>query len=701
MRIETVILENIRSHVKSKINFKKGFNCLVGGLGTGKSSILYAIDFALFGDPLGRSYDYLLREGADIGKVALKFIYNGKEYTIIRALRRRNNRISQDMEQLKFFEGEKLVASHKNEAVAEQLKAITGLDQDLFRELIWVRQEHLKELLDIRPRERQKRLDELFGLSDYEVAWKNLGELARDYKKEKEILEKDYDVVAINEIQQEYTKSVEELAKTDEELQNIRKILVEKEASLHQIEDKLKSLEEMRAKKDVVERELAELKASIASTEELCSRTAEQIEQKRVHLEELQHELYMLENEENKWRSQLEKVGIDPNISLEELKNYISTVSDQISQIMGEQEATKKEIKTAQQRWSTLTTQNICPLCLQPLTGEYKQSLLQRMNEENAERQTRLSTLQKELEELQNLKRTAEAVASNLQTLLYKRETLTSQMEREKEELERLRLDLEKNQQTIEDLKKRLEELKSQKIEFDLAELQKVRELRDKLFREYSDLKSRLSLLESRKIDIGKRIDELKQRIDSAQKKIDKLNKCREIIEIIDSIRDGYRNIQPKLRTEFVKTLERFVQHVLDTLTGDEGSFLQVKIDESYSPIVISEGYQREVSNLSGGERTLLAFAYRLGIGQLIMQSRTGLGLYLLILDEPTESLGREDGSIDRLAESISRLKTIEQIIAVTHSEAFAEKAEHVIRLEKENNISHVMAEEKPLMAIE
>jgi len=701
VRIETVILENIRSHVKSKINFKKGFNCLVGGLGTGKSSILYAIDFALFGDPLGRSYDYLLREGADIGKVALKFIHNGKEYTIIRALRRRNNRISQDMEQLKFFEGEKLVASHKNEAVAEQLKAITGLDQDLFRELIWVRQEHLKELLDIRPRERQKRLDELFGLSDYEVAWKNLGELARDYKKEKEILEKDYDVVAINEIQQEYNKSVEELAKADEELQNIRKILVEKEASLHQIEGKLKSLEEMRAKKDIVERELAELKASIASTEELCSRISEQIEQKRVHLEELEHELYTLESEENKWRSQLEKFGIDPNISLEELKSYISTVSDQISQIMGEQEATKKEIKTAQQRWSTLTTQNICPLCLQPLTGEYKQSLLQRMNEENAERQTRLSTLQKELEELQNLKRTVEAVASNLQTLLYKRETLTGQMEREKGELERLGLDLEKNRQTIEDLKKRLEELKSQKIEFDLAELQKVRELRDKLFREYSDLKSRLRLLESRKIDIGKRIDELKQRIDSAQKKIDKLNKCREIIEIIDSIRDGYRNIQPKLRTEFVKTLERFVQHVLDTLTGDEGSFLQVKIDESYSPIVISEGYQREVSNLSGGERTLLAFAYRLGIGQLIMQSRTGLGLYLLILDEPTESLGREDGSIDRLAESISRLKTIEQIIAVTHSEAFAEKAEHVIRLEKENNVSHVMAEEKPLMAIE
>jgi len=78
------------------------------------------------------------------------------------------------------------------------------------------------------------------------------------------------------------------------------------------------------------------------------------------------------------------------------------------------------------------------------------------------------------------------------------------------------------------------------------------------------------------------------------------------------------------------------------------------------------------------------------------MQSRTGHGLSMLLLDEPTESLGREDGSIDRLAEAISRFKAIEQIIAVTHSEAFAEKAEHVIRLEKEAGISKVSISKQP-----
>jgi len=32
-------------------------------------------------------------------------------------------------------------------------------------------------------------------------------------------------------------------------------------------------------------------------------------------------------------------------------------------------------------------------------------------------------------------------------------------------------------------------------------------------------------------------------------------------------------------------------------------------------------------------------------------------------------------------------------VIAVTHSEAFAEKAEHVIRLDKEDNTSKVLVE--------
>jgi exonuclease SbcC len=143
-----------------------------------------------------------------------------------------------------------------------------------------------------------------------------------------------------------------------------------------------------------------------------------------------------------------------------------------------------------------------------------------------------------------------------------------------------------------------------------------------------------------------------------------------------------------------VRYLERVVEQVLDELTAMEGPAISIKIDENYTPTIEGEkGYERSTLNLSGGERTLLAFAYRLGLGQLIMQWRVGHGLPMLLLDEPTESLGREDGSIDRLAESLSRLKTVEQIIAVTHSESFAEKADHVIRLGKRENRSIMSVE--------
>jgi exonuclease SbcC len=203
-----------------------------------------------------------------------------------------------------------------------------------------------------------------------------------------------------------------------------------------------------------------------------------------------------------------------------------------------------------------------------------------------------------------------------------------------------------------------------------------------------------LKTKENRKKDLIKRLDDIRERIDQAQQKIERMERIVKMTEIISSMRDAYRNIQPKLRREFVKVLRNFIQQVLDSLVGGEGSMLNVLIDETYTPYIKSESdVEREVSNLSGGERTLLAFAYRLGLGQLIMQSRTGYGLSLLLLDEPTESLGRDDGSIDRLAEAISRFKAIEQIIAVTHSEAFAEKAEHVIRLEKEAGASKVSIE--------
>jgi len=692
--IKSLQLENIRSHSKTAIPFVAGFNCLVGGVGRGKSSVLYAIDFVLFGDPLGRSYEYLLREGTDAGKIMIQFVHGRKTYIVSRGLRRHGKGISQDMEQLKLFENDKLVASANNEAVTEQLKALTGLDKDLFREIVWVRQEHLKELLDVTPRQRQTKLDQLFGLSDYEVAWSGLAAFQRDYKVEKEVYERDADVVGVDKLQAEYNRAVEEFSTIENQLQDLGKEIAQAESALKEATSRLESLEELRKKTEELREKEIQLQTNIANIEDTSAKLANEIEKKKSLIHELEERLKLMEMQEESHRNKLQEEGLKPDQTIEELRKYLLTVEGQMASIGGEQEATKREIQTSQNRISSLATENKCPLCLQNLTGDYKKGLLERLRGENAENEKGLLELQKNLDELEGLHSVVDFVVSNLQALVPRIEEIKGRVVEEQEFLKRLSAEFEEAQQEEKGLRSQLSATRAEITKFDVTDLESARKLWGAAFERYSTTKSRFEMVERRKGDIALRMDDLKERLDHAQQKIGRMEKIGKILEVIEDIREAYRSIQPKLRSEFVMYLQRTVQQELDELVGPAGPALTVKIDETYTPFVSGEeGYEREVSNLSGGERTLLAFAYRIGLGQLIMQSRTGHGLYMLLLDEPTESLGREDGSVDRLAEAISRLKAIEQIITVTHSEAFAEKAEHVIWVEKEAGASRVSVE--------
>jgi len=694
MKIEIVQLENIRSHVKSTIPFAKGFNCLVGGLGCGKSSILYSIDFALFGDPIGRSYDYLLREGANSGKVTVQFIQNGRSYKISRALKRRGKGISQDFDELKLFEDENVIANLKSDAVAEQLKAITGLEKELFREIVWVRQEQLKELLDATPRERQKRLDELFGLSDYETAWSNLAGYQREYEGERKAYEKDPDVVGMEKLNKEYNQTVEEFSLIEIELEGTKKRLTEAKKTLDEADLKLKKLEEVKTQVEELKRKEAQVLANLTNVEDASASLAEKIEDRKIAIENLKQRLTTMETQTESHKAQLKEIGISSDQPMEDLRHSLTMFDDQISSLKGEQEAAHRNMQTDKKRISSLSAENLCPLCLQPLTEEYKNGLVQRIQKENEERERTVSQLQQEIEELQQIKNKTSAAFSSLQTLVPRIEDLRARIAEESKALAEQASDFEEKQKLEKETRRQLEIVRTEIGKFNISELESARTRREQVFRQYYSVESDLRTKENRKKDLVKRLDEVKERIDQAQQKIERMEKIVKFVEIIGGIRDAYRSIQPKLRGEFVKVQRNFVQQVLDSLVGGEAPLLNVLIDETYTPYVKSEsGVEREVSNLSGGERTILAFAYRLGLGQLIMQSRTGHGLSMLLLDEPTESLGREDGSIDRLAEAISRFKAIEQIIAVTHSEAFAEKAEHVIRLEKEANESKVSVE--------
>ena len=408
MKIEIVQLENIRSHIKSTVPFTRGFNCLVGGVGRGKSSVLYAVDFSLFGDTIGsRSFDYLIREDADWCRVTMVFSQNDKTYKLTRGLKRKGKSITQDNEQLKLYEDNKLVASMKNDAIAEQIKAITGIDKELYREIIWFRQEHLKELLDSSPRDRQRRLDELFGLSDYEVAWSNIVQYQRDYETEKRLYEKDPDVNSMEKLSNEYNRATEEFTLIEMDLENSTQKLTISRKTLDEANTNLKQLEEKKFSVEELKRKEARCNANIQNMSTTLVSLAQRIEGKKTIVDNLHQRQTSLETQIRTCYEKLQQTGVSSHQSIEELRNILSGFDDKISTLKAEQEATSRSIQQDQKRAVSLEKENKCPLCIQPLTGEYKTGLMRRINQENIEREKTIIQLKIQIVDLQKTKNVA------------------------------------------------------------------------------------------------------------------------------------------------------------------------------------------------------------------------------------------------------------------------------------------------------
>ena len=691
MKIEIVQLENIRSHVKSTIPFTNGFNCVVGGVGCGKSSIMYAVDFALFGDPIARSFEYLLRDGVNFGKIFVQFSQNGKTYKITRGLLRKGKNISQDSDVLSLYEEDTLIASIKNDAVVEQIKIITGLNKELYREIVWFRQEHLKDLLDTAPRDRQKRIDELFGLADYEIAWSNIAQYQRDYETEKNVYAKNPDINNLEKLDNDYNRTCEEFTDIEIKIENLTQNLANTKQSLGEAEQNLKSLEENKRQSEELKLNIIKIQTNLQSINNTLTSLTQKIEDKKTLIDNLNQRQTTMDTQKKAHLTKIEQTGLPTNQPFDQIKHFLASFDDKISRLRGEQEAATKEIQTDQKRTSQLSKEDKCPLCIQPLTGQYKTDLLARIEQENIERQKNINHLGLKIADLQKTKTIASEAYFGLQTCLTRETDLKSRIYEEKNNLLNLTEEFETQQKLESDQKTQYSLVQNELSKIDLTDLDTARTHREQVLKQYFRLESDFRINENRKKDLLRGIDEIKLRIDRAQETVERIEKLERAIEIIGAIRDVYRNIQPKLRKELVKILRVSVQQILDRLVSSEAPMLNIIIDETYTPYVKSEsGIEREVSILSGGERTLLAFAYRLGLGQLIMQSQTGHGLSLLMLDEPTENLGNEDGSIEHLAEAISKLRTIEQIVAVTHSETFADKATHVITIEKEAGVSKI-----------
>ncbi|AXV39782.1 SMC family ATPase [Methanobacterium sp. BAmetb5] len=179
MIFKSLIIRNIRSYERAKIEFPLGISLFEGDIGSGKSTILMAIEFALFG--LGNQRgDSLLRKNTLKGSVILEFEIEGKHGRIERRLLRKNtdSPVKQDKGIL-VFDGAKWQLSPSE--MKEKILEILDFKEDpnpransyIFRYAIYTPQEEMKQIITQKPESRLQTLRKAFGIEDYMVAADN------------------------------------------------------------------------------------------------------------------------------------------------------------------------------------------------------------------------------------------------------------------------------------------------------------------------------------------------------------------------------------------------------------------------------------------------------------------------------------------------------------------------------------------------
>ena len=116
---------------------------------------------------------------------------------------------------------------------------------------------------------------------------------------------------------------------------------------------------------------------------------------------------------------------------------------------------------------------------------------------------------------------------------------------------------------------------------------------------------------------------------------------------------------------------------------------LQIKLDYEFSPQIIQNGHDIEYTNLSGGEKTAAALAYRLSLNQTINKLMSKIKTKdIIILDEPTDGFSAEQ--IDRMRLVLDELE-VKQLIIVSHDAKIESFVDNVIRLNKQEHISSIL----------
>lgn len=275
---------------------------LSGPTGSGKSSIIDAMIFALYGavPRYGKqATTAIVSKGRNEARVSLAFEVGAEEYTATRIVRMQSSG-SATTKEARLEQGDRVLADSSS-GVEQVAAKIIGLKYEDFIRCVVLPQGAFQEFMHARPSERGDMLVSLLGLGLYEEARKEAFRRSESHKKEIDIAERrlaeDYAAVtpetleAARRVREKLEAQLNDAKQARGKVDELKRELEEGAAKSEQLANQLKSLSGVSApnKVEVVAEELQKGKARITELNTLlraASAARQELEKQRQGLPE-------------------------------------------------------------------------------------------------------------------------------------------------------------------------------------------------------------------------------------------------------------------------------------------------------------------------------------------------------------------------------------------------------------------------------
>ena len=671
MILKTLKLENIRSYAEQTVSFPEGTTLFEGDIGSGKSTILMAIEFALFG--LGSEKGgALLKAGARKGSVSLSFEVEGKKYEVCRSLERKAKGVQQSDCILK-SEGSvlQLSASEMKEKVLDILAFNEPPDPKaqsvIYRYAIFTPQEEMKAVILMRADARLQTLRKAFRIEDYRIALENCSTLAKSVKEKSITLASHASDLEGRREKCEATRA--EIGRCQQELAVLGK-------SKENLEQNVSAL---RQKVDSLQRSKENLGKAVGEVP-LLDR---QIKDKDGEVASLEAEMKELSTESAGLHYEADSLsGIQqPTQKTEaELKEELESLRKRERQLRSAEDIVAAKIND----YKSVENHRVCPTCDRPADpSEFEEKIRMKNEEKNraSEEVVACEAKIKETDTLLEMLRKYKTDREKLQNLTERINRNAATIEKQREKIRTLngqigeaRTKLEKAHEEAREYNKILEETSACSRELD--------EIRLKL----DAVNGNLSRVQTKRDILAAQVEELEREIVDKEKERKAAEKMKEYqVWLEEFLMPTVEAIEKYVMMNINEEFNQHFQKWWGMLVDDPGK--ESRIDEDFTPMVLQDGYEQDYYYLSGGEKTSLALAYRLSLNTIVQKVSAGVRSNILILDEPTDGFSKEQ--IFKIRDILDELKC-PQVVIVSHERELESFADQVMRVEKKDGVSHV-----------